>query len=549
MSTSSSHSSESARSKPEITHDIRISCNIRGYCTFMDGIAPRMRAEHWRAYGSSNFKNYVSFGPIPADKATIMLLLDHLDLATGKFFFKDSQTRTPQAYTFDVNWDEAYEKLVMLNEAYEQALVARGVDILAIKAETEKKFAEEKRIRQNKGEPQIDEALSEGDQTREMDIELEEAKVEAEKEEGKGEEGGKEGDQTQAMGSEQEKKGRKRREGGDDTLKVFVSGLRAKSQRTTKKPKFLESPFQTELPKKRRKGKKGVVVVEDDDDKGEKDEGKPLAISHLGRSTSVAELWKREKSEEEKKKGRKGKKGVVVVGDDDDKGEKDEGKPLAVSHLGRSTSVAELWKREKSEEEKKLLETLNMGIPSSQDFDVRLPGTINEGFYHNFTVEDIPDVSADETVEDIPDVLADENKWLQHFLTLKVDNRTIFEVEDHTICRYDMLHLLRGGRLKDEIIEALVASLRTWLKLPINAHVERKYAIVTSYFSAILEGREVMDIEVLHRESHMLRAGLAAQIICEGREWKKLRLKLDSDDPEYLLYFGGSDAPMIEWKY
>ncbi|XP_020243292.1 uncharacterized protein LOC109821519 [Asparagus officinalis] len=241
--------------------------------------------------------------------------------------------------------------------------------------------------------------------------------------------------------------------------------------------------------------------------------------------------------------------------------------------------------------------------------------------------------------------------------------RTIFEVEGHTICRYDMLHLLRGGRLKDEIIEALVASLRTWLKLPINAHVERKYAIVTSYFSiwlltasnldernvyknyikkhidegkdvliipichadhwhvlevnlgqkkcrhyssadheawardvltiqlfldrmivawlvvwlsdivganidvifadykydcgihayffikAILEGREVMDIEVLHRESHMLRAGLAAQIICEGREWKKLRLKLDSDDPEYLLYFGGSDAPMIEWKY
>ncbi|XP_020269359.1 ABC transporter F family member 4-like [Asparagus officinalis] len=206
--------------------------------------------------------------------------------------------------------NEAYEKLVMLNEAYEQALVARGVDILAIKTETEKKFAEEKRIRQNKGEPQIDEALSEGDQTREMDIELEEAKVEAEKEEGKEEEGGKEGDQTQAMGSELEElkevkvaedvpkkeKGRKRREESDDTLKTFVSGLRAKSQRTTKKPKFLESPFQTELPKKGRKGKKGVVVVEDDDDKGEKDEEKPLAISHLGRRTSVAELWKRKKS-------------------------------------------------------------------------------------------------------------------------------------------------------------------------------------------------------------------------------------------------------------
>ena len=45
------------------------------------------------------------------------------------------------------------------------------------------------------------------------------------------------------------------------------------------------------------------------------------------------------------------------------------------------------------------------------------------------------------------------------------------------------------------------------------------------------------------------RKGLAAQLICEGREGKKLRLKLDSDDPEYFLYFGGSDVPMIEWKY
>ncbi|ONK81467.1 uncharacterized protein A4U43_C01F29440 [Asparagus officinalis] len=70
----------------------------------MDGIVPQMRSEHWRAYGSSNFKNYVSFGMIPSDKATIMLLLDNVDLATGKFFFNDSQTGTKQAYTFDLNW-------------------------------------------------------------------------------------------------------------------------------------------------------------------------------------------------------------------------------------------------------------------------------------------------------------------------------------------------------------------------------------------------------------------------------------------------------------
>ncbi|ONK72463.1 uncharacterized protein A4U43_C04F19700 [Asparagus officinalis] len=67
--------------------------------------------------------------------------------------------------------------------------------------------------------------------------------------------------------------------------------------------------------------------------------------------------------------------------------------------------------------------------------------------------------------------------------------RTVYEVEDQTISRYDMLHLLRSGRLKNEVI---------------------------------LERREAMNIEALQRESEMLRAGLAAQIICEGHEWKKL---------------------------
>ncbi|ONK66890.1 uncharacterized protein A4U43_C06F13120 [Asparagus officinalis] len=174
--------------------------------------------------------------------------------------------------------NEAYEKLVMLNEAYEQELVARGVDTMAIKVETEKRFAEQKHIRQKKEEPQI------------------ERKDEAEKEEGKEDEAEKEGDQTQDMSIELEepkevkvaeevpkkKKGRKRREESDDTLKEFVQGLRPKSQRTTKKPKSLESPFQTEMPKKKRKGKIGVDVVKDDDDKGEKDEEKSLAISNLG---------------------------------------------------------------------------------------------------------------------------------------------------------------------------------------------------------------------------------------------------------------------------
>ncbi|ONK59966.1 uncharacterized protein A4U43_C08F12780 [Asparagus officinalis] len=104
MSNSSSGSSESATIKPEFKRDIRICCNMRGYCEFIDGSVPRMRAEHWKAFGSSNFQNYISFGAIPSDKATIMLMLDHLDLAMRKFFFKDSQTGKKQAYTFDVNW-------------------------------------------------------------------------------------------------------------------------------------------------------------------------------------------------------------------------------------------------------------------------------------------------------------------------------------------------------------------------------------------------------------------------------------------------------------
>ncbi|ONK56339.1 uncharacterized protein A4U43_C10F7050 [Asparagus officinalis] len=66
---------------------------------------------------------------------------------------------------------------------------------------------------------------------------------------------------------------------------------------------------------------------------------------------------------------------------------------------------------------------------------------------------------------------------------------------------------------------------------------------------AILEGRETMNIEALQRESEMLGAGLAVQIICECGEWKKLRLKLDIGDPVYLLYFGGNNVPLIEWKY
>ncbi|ONK72464.1 uncharacterized protein A4U43_C04F19710 [Asparagus officinalis] len=169
------------------------------------------------------------------------------------------------------------------------------------------------------------------------------------------------------------------------TMGRTMRRLWAKSQRTTKKPKFLESPFQTEIPKKKRKWKKGVVVVKDDDDKGEKDEEKLLASKDDGMRTFVPELRRRE-----------------------------------------------------NPKRKKIIGMLNMSIPSSQDFDIRLPGTV-KGFYHNFTVQDVLDVSDD------------ENKWLQHFLTLKVDKRrSIYEAKDQTISRYDMLHLLRGGRLADE---------------------------------------------------------------------------------------------------
>ncbi|ONK80643.1 uncharacterized protein A4U43_C01F20120 [Asparagus officinalis] len=64
--------------------------------------------------------------------------------------------------------NEAYDKLMILNEAYEQELVARGVDIMAIKPQIERKDEAEKE------EGKKDEAENEGDQGQDMGIELEE---------------------------------------------------------------------------------------------------------------------------------------------------------------------------------------------------------------------------------------------------------------------------------------------------------------------------------------------------------------------------------------
>ncbi|ONK69655.1 uncharacterized protein A4U43_C05F25340 [Asparagus officinalis] len=94
-----------------------------------------------------------------------------------------------------------------------------------------------------------------------------------------------------------EKKKRKtRRKETYETLKEFVHGLQAKSQRTTRKLKFLESLFQTVILKKRSKGKKSLIMVEDDDDKREKEEDKELAIAYADTRTSVEDLWIREKN-------------------------------------------------------------------------------------------------------------------------------------------------------------------------------------------------------------------------------------------------------------
>ncbi|ONK69021.1 uncharacterized protein A4U43_C05F18460 [Asparagus officinalis] len=112
---------------------------------------------------------------------------------------------------------------------------------------------------------------------------------------------------------------------------------------------------------------------------------------------------------------------------------------------------------------------------------------------------------------------------------------------------YDKLSILNEA-YKQELIARDIDTMA------IKANIEKK---ITEWKQgrekkdeeAILEGRVAMNIEALQRESDMLWARLAAQIICEGREWKKLRLKLDIDDPEYLLYFGDNDVPLIEWKY
>ncbi|ONK66860.1 uncharacterized protein A4U43_C06F12780 [Asparagus officinalis] len=140
--------------------------------------------------------------------------------------------------------DDAYKKLVMLNESYEQELAARGVDTMAIKAEIEKRFEEEKQIMPKKEEAEKEggkeeKAEGEGDQGQEVGVELEQSEARKVVEE-----------------VPKKKRGRKRREEGEATLGEFVQGLRARSRRTTKKPKSLESPYCTEMPKKKMKGKK-----------------------------------------------------------------------------------------------------------------------------------------------------------------------------------------------------------------------------------------------------------------------------------------------------
>ncbi|XP_020263815.1 uncharacterized protein LOC109839715 isoform X1 [Asparagus officinalis] len=189
-----------------------------------------------------------------------------------------------------------------------------------------------------------------------------------------------------------------------------------------------------------------------------------------------------------------------------------------MAHPPMRTSVPQLWRREKTEDEKNLLSMLNMGIPSAQDFDIRLPGTVDEGFYHNFTVRDVPDASED------------ENKWLQHFLTLQVDKRIVLEVEHQTMNRYDILHLLRGGRLKDETVEALVARLRNWLKLPENAARDRKFAIVTSYFSIWLLTASKLDERKIHKNyiKKHIDEGKDVLIIpiCHADHWHVLEVNL-----------------------
>ncbi|ONK80638.1 uncharacterized protein A4U43_C01F20050 [Asparagus officinalis] len=95
---------------------------------------------------------------------------------------------------------------------------------------------------------------------------------------------------------------------------------------------------------------------------------------------------------------------------------------------------------------------------------------------------------------------------------------------------YKKLSMLNEAYEQELIRVALIRSLlRPILKKRYDCGIHAYL-----YIKAFLEGKEVMCIEALQREFEILRVGLAAQIICEGRELKKLGLKLDIDDPEYL---------------
>ncbi|XP_020262249.1 vicilin-like seed storage protein At2g18540 [Asparagus officinalis] len=160
---------------------------------------------------------------------------------------------------------KVYDKLSMLNKVYEQELVARSVDMMAIKADIEKRFAKQKQGRGKKDEERKDETEKEDDQGKEME-EVKDDRVDMVIEVEEPEEVKVTDEVTE------NKKGRKRRE-------------------------------ERVIPRKRSKWKKVVFVVKDDEDKREKEEEKELAISYANMRTSVEELWRREKTREEKNIG------------------------------------------------------------------------------------------------------------------------------------------------------------------------------------------------------------------------------------------------------
>ncbi|XP_020262224.1 DNA ligase 1-like [Asparagus officinalis] len=122
--------------------------------------------------------------------------------------------------------------------------------------------------------------------------------------------------------------------------------------------------------------------------------------------------------------------------------------------------------------EEALMKLLNEGIPVVDDFSIRLVDS-KRIFVHNFRISQ--HVATKLTLE--------ENRWVSEFCNQKAHQSCIVvNTSNSSIDSLELLNLLRGGRIDDHVMEALIDRINTWLDRPEIAPMSHNYGVVSVFF-------------------------------------------------------------------